>query len=87
MNRVFLAAVLAFVATPALALPTVAPMRGEMLRSVTAARLAPVYRVAVDGSPQIIIAGRLVTIPVATVSALDGRLRTSLSRREVTALQ
>jgi hypothetical protein len=64
----------------------VAAVKGSMLVSSNGARLAPVYRVGPDGSPQIIIEGRMVTIPAATLSMADGRLTTSLSKSEVLAL-
>jgi hypothetical protein len=45
-----------------------------------------VYRVGADGSAQIIIEGKLVSIPVGTLSTANGRLMTSLSKSEVLAL-
>ena len=56
------------------------------LVSANGARLGTVNRLAADGSPQIIIDGKLVTVPVATLSTVDGKLTTSLSKSEVLAL-
>ena len=59
----------------------------EQLVDATGGRLAPVYRVGADGSASIILDGRMVTIPGSTLSVADGKLKTSLSKREVIALQ
>jgi hypothetical protein len=60
--------------------------KGQMLVAANGARLGPVYRVGADGSAQIFIDGKLVTIPVATLSTANGKLTTSLSKSEVLAL-
>lgn len=61
-------------------------VKGKMLIGANGARLGPVYRVTDDGSAQIIIDGKLVTIPAATISMVDGKLTTSLSKSEVLGL-
>jgi hypothetical protein len=63
------------------------PVKGSMLVAADGARLAPVYRLGADGSLQIIIEGRMVTVPSATLSTASGRLTTSLTKREVLALR
>ena len=64
----------------------VASSKGKTLVAANGARLGPVYRVGADGAAQIFIDGKLVTIPVATLSTASGRLTTSLSKSEVLAL-
>ena len=64
----------------------VSPVKGSMLVTANGARLAPVYRVGADGSAQIIIEGKMVTVPAATLSMAGGRLTTSLTKNEVLAL-
>jgi hypothetical protein len=64
----------------------VVPQKGKMLLSAEGSRLAPVYRVA-DSGPQIILDGRMVTVPSNTLKVVDGKLTTSLSKREVLALR
>ena len=64
----------------------VSPVKGSMLVAANGARLAPVYRVGTDGSAQIIIEGKMVTVPAATLSMTGGRLTTSLTKTEVLAL-
>ena len=64
-----------------------AVVRGKMLVDAGGGRLAPIYRVGADGSASIIIDGRMVSIPGSTISVADGKLKTSLSKREIIALQ
>jgi hypothetical protein len=72
-------------ATAAVAVGTIS--KGQMLVSANGARLGVVYRVAADGSPQIMFDGRLVTIPATTLSSSDGKLITSLSKSAVNELR
>ena len=82
----------AFVSTAAVANDT-APMvetaavtahavTGHMLYA-GARRLAPVYRVLPDGSAQVILEGRLVTVPASTLTESDGKLTTSLTMAQL----
>ena len=77
---------LAFAAVPALAQDAVASP-GKMLVGADGARLGAVYRVSSDGSPQLIVNGKMVTVPAATLSMVDGELKTSLSKSEVSKLR
>jgi hypothetical protein len=67
------------------AAPAVAE-KGKMLLAANGARLGPVYRVGADGAAQIIIDGKMVTVPAATLSKADDKLTTSLTKSEVLAL-
>lgn len=60
--------------------------KGKMLTAADGARLAVVYRVTADG-PQIILDGRMVTVPANTVSIAAGKATTSLSKSQVLALR
>lgn len=60
--------------------------KGKMLIAANGARLGAVYRVGPDGAAQIIIDGKLVTVPAATLSVANGKLTTSLTKSEVLAL-
>jgi hypothetical protein len=73
---------------PAAAAASTAPVaeKGKMLIAANGARLGAVYRVGPDGSAQIIIDGKLVTVPANTISIADGKLTTSLTKSEVIAL-
>ncbi len=94
MKKMILAAMtLSFASAPALAADAPAPMvsvavaaaKGKMLLAADGARLAPIYRVA-GGDPQIILDGRMVTVPSNTVAMVDGKLTTSLTKAQVTLL-
>ena len=65
---------------------SVAVAVGRMLVASNGARLGVVYRVGPDGSAQIIVEGRLVTVPATTISNVEGKLTTSLTKSEVLAL-
>jgi hypothetical protein len=56
---------------------------GKMLYSSSGHRIASVYRVTSEGNPQVIIDGRLVTVPASTLSEVDGKLTTTLSKRDL----
>jgi hypothetical protein len=60
--------------------------KGKMVVASNGARLGPVYRVGPDGSAQIIIDGKLVSIPASSLSSVDGKLTTNLTKSEVLAL-
>jgi hypothetical protein len=60
--------------------------KGKMLIAANGARLGAVYRVRPDGCPQLIIDGRMVTVPANTISMVDGKLTTSLSKSQVLQL-
>lgn len=56
---------------------------GTMLYAAGGKRLATVYRVKADGSPQIILDGKLVTVPASTILSDNGKLATSLTKTEI----
>jgi hypothetical protein len=60
--------------------------RGKMLYSAAGTRLGAVYRVGADGSAQVIVNGKMVTIPANTLSVVDGKLTTSLSKSDASKL-
>lgn len=53
---------------------------GKMIYGANGQRLAPVYRVNSDGSVQLIMEGRLVTIPATILSDVNGKLVSSQSK-------
>ncbi|GGB99057.1 hypothetical protein GCM10011494_16870 [Novosphingobium endophyticum] len=58
---------------------------GKMLYSSHGYRIASIYRVNQEGDPQIILSGRLVTVPASTLSVVDDKITTSLSKKEIAA--
>lgn len=65
---------------------TTAPLSissGRMLYATTGQRVAPVYRVNADGNPQVILNGKLITIPSSSLSQVEGKVVTSLTKAEL----
>ena len=56
---------------------------GKMLYGPNGYRIAPVYRVTEQGDPQVILNGRLVTVPASTLSTVEGKVTSSLSKKEI----
>jgi hypothetical protein len=61
--------------------------KGTTVVTAEGARLGQVYRITEDGSPQIILDGKMVTIPASTLSSPNGTVTTSLHKSEVLALK
>lgn len=72
-------------ASGATATAAVVPARGKMLVAADGARLAPVYQ-ASDSGAQIILDGRMVTVPSNTLAVVGGKVQTSLTKAQVIAL-
>lgn len=60
---------------------------GKMLYGANNARVASIYRVTPEGAPQVILNGRLVTVPATTLSEVDGKVTTTLTRVELSRLR
>lgn len=60
----------------------VTPKAGTMLYSA-GNRVAAIYRIASDGNPQIILNGKLVTVPASTLSSVNGKTTTTLTKAEL----
>ncbi len=56
---------------------------GKAIYSSDGKKLGSIYKLAKDGAPQVIISGKLVTVPASTVSLSDDRIVTSLTRKDV----
>jgi hypothetical protein len=56
---------------------------GRLIYGAGGEAIAAVYRKAANGDPQVILDGRFVTVPAATITEADGKLVTSLSRIEL----
>jgi hypothetical protein len=63
--------------------PAVTPVKGKMLVAANGTRLGLVYRVTPDGSVQVIVEGKMTTIPGSTLSIANGELTTSLTKNAV----
>lgn len=56
---------------------------GKMVYGANGQRLAPVYRVNSDGSVQLIMEGRLVTVPSTVLSDVNGKLTSSETKGDL----
>ncbi|MCB2076623.1 MAG: hypothetical protein KDE55_02880 [Novosphingobium sp.] len=56
---------------------------GQMLYSTKGNRIASIYRVNRDGDAQLILNGRMVTVPASTIAEVDGKVTTSLTKRDL----
>jgi hypothetical protein len=56
---------------------------GKALYGANGSRIASVYRVSADGRVQIILDGKLITVPSSTLSEVDGKVTTSLTKSEL----
>ena len=61
--------------------------KGKLLVTANGARLGTVYRVGPDGAAEIILDGKMVSVPASTLSNVDGKLTTSLTKSEILALR
>ncbi|MGF7151019.1 uncharacterized protein YlzI (FlbEa/FlbD family) [Sphingomonas zeicaulis] len=82
MRFLAVALALAVSAAPALAEPPVAS-RGAMLRDANQLRLGRVEQVRPDGSVSLIVGSKFVVVPASTLTLVDGKLMTSLTKKEV----
>ncbi|MFZ4688016.1 MAG: hypothetical protein ACOYLS_02140 [Polymorphobacter sp.] len=85
--RILMIALLTMAATPTVAQTTAeAPKSGQVLFAANNARVGVIDRVLADGSVRVIIGEKLVTIPGATISFVQGKPTTSLTKTEVRKL-
>ncbi|MEZ5737250.1 MAG: hypothetical protein R3E09_15880 [Novosphingobium sp.] len=63
--------------------PAVDINAGKMLYGANGRRIASIYRVTEEGDPQIILDGRMITVPASTLSDVEGKVTTSLTKREI----
>lgn len=70
-------------ATDAAATGSVAVNAGKMLYASNGQRIAAIYRVSAEGNPQVILNGKLVTVPASSLSDVNGKVTTSLTKSEL----
>jgi outer membrane scaffolding protein for murein synthesis (MipA/OmpV family) len=56
---------------------------GQTLYGANGNRVAAIYRVAADGRVQVILDGRLITVPGSTLSEVNGKVTTSLTKSDL----
>jgi hypothetical protein len=61
----------------------VSAFAGKTLYGPKGERVAAIYKVT-GGNPQLIVDGKIVTVPASSLSIADGKLSTSLTKKELT---
>jgi hypothetical protein len=56
---------------------------GKMLYGPDAKRIASIYRVNANGDAQVILEGRLLTVPAATLTSATGKVATNLTKSQL----
>ena len=56
---------------------------GRMIYGANGQRIAAAYRVTANGTVQVILDGKLVSIPASSLSETDGKLVSSLTKAEL----
>ena len=74
------------VATPVVAQDAQPIRAGKTLVDAEGKRVGKIERVMPDGSLRLIVGGKFVVVPAATISTKDGTTATSLSKREINRL-
>ncbi|GGA37583.1 hypothetical protein [Sphingomonas psychrolutea] len=83
MNKIAFFAVLAALVSAPLAAQSGGIVAGKPLYASDGKRIGIVYRVTSDGTAQLIINGKLVSIPAASITAADGKFQTSLTKKDL----
>lgn len=65
------------------AAPAVSATAGQTLYSANGSRVAAIYRVTQAGVVQVILDGRLITVPASSLSSVDGKVVTSLTKSQL----
>ena len=60
---------------------------GRMIYGANGQRIAAAYRVTQDGTVQVILNSKLVSIPAASLSEVNGKVTTSLTKAELTSVR
>ena len=58
---------------------------GKMIYGPNGRRIAPAYRVTSEGTVQVILNGKLVNIPSASLSEVNGKVTTSLTKKDLSS--
>ncbi len=71
-------------AQPALAQDALAKaMVGKLLYDADGKKLTAIYKLDAKGSPQILLEGKMVTVPLATLKKEDDKFVTSMTRKDL----
>lgn len=83
MKKLVFFGVLAAVVSAPLAAQSSTIVAGKPLYASDGKRIGIVYRVTSDGTAQLIINGKLVSIPGTSITADNGKFQTSLTKKDL----
>ena len=58
-------------------------MVGKLLFDADGKKLAAIYKLDPKGSPQLLLDGKMVTVPLATMKKVEDKFATSLTKRDL----
>lgn len=61
----------------------VASFNGKTLYTTSGQRVGSIINVTISGIPQVVLAGKVRSVPAESLSVVDGKLATSLSKKEL----
>lgn len=56
---------------------------GKMLYDADGKKLAAIYKLDAKGSPQLLLDGKMVTVPTETLTEVDGKFATRMTKRDL----
>lgn len=56
---------------------------GKMLYDADGKKLAAIYKLDPKGSPQLLLEGKMVTVPTSTLTEVDGKFTTNMTKRDL----
>ncbi|WP_165183913.1 hypothetical protein [Caulobacter soli] len=56
---------------------------GKLLYDADGKKLAPIYKIDPSGSPQILLDGKAITVPMSSLTEVDGKFTTKLTKRDL----
>jgi hypothetical protein len=56
---------------------------GKMIYDADGKKLAAIYKLDPNGSPQLLLEGKMVTVPTSTLTEVDGKFATSMTKRDL----
>lgn len=70
-------------ADPAATATAATPVVGKMLYGADGKKLAAIYKLDASGAPQVLLEGKLFTIPASSLTEVDGHVTTSLTKKDI----
>lgn len=56
---------------------------GKLLYDAEGKKLAPIYKLDPNGVPQILLDGKMISVPMSSLTEVDGKFTTKLTKRDL----